>query len=218
MNKTVLKFIAVSAVLTVSALSPKLLCREALSEEFAEGLTEEFAENGTPARMGADRGPYHMGEGNKFSSRARVKRGPDGGPGGNIQEGAPGGGREKLAAVLGLSDEQQEKIKAQRESHMKMMKDTADLMKIKKLELKYALERDTVNTGTVASLVEEIKSLMGKQLELRVTGTLAMKEILTSEQYDRFQGFARRRRGRNENTGKMRQEPSQAGGNQKRGF
>ena len=154
-------------------------------------------------------GPPQQGQGmGVFGSRGNAPQGN--GPRGNRLQGGGGqqcqGGRGsrlnrekvfgKIIQELGLTSEQQKLIKEQQTASKSSMRDAAHLLSIKKMELKYELEKEDTDKEKIDGLVSEIKSLLGKQFELRVETTLAMKEIFTAEQYEKFKRLTRQVPGR----------------------
>jgi len=94
---------------------------------------------------------------------------------------------EKIIQELDLSPEQQELINKQRAGHREKRRQTFQTLRTKRLELKQELEKQDVDKKKIDSLVSEIKPLLGKLLDLRVESILAMKEILTPEQFEKLQ-------------------------------
>jgi len=92
----------------------------------------------------------------------------------------------KLTKELKLTPEQQQQIKEQRNQQKDKSKALRDELREKRLELKEELEKQDINKGKIYLLVAEIEGLMGDQLEQRVEGVLAMREILTPEQFEKF--------------------------------
>ena len=126
---------------------------------YAEGTHENcgMGEKGTEAEYGHQRG-----------------RGP--------KEGA----MAKLIEELGLTPEQQEQLKTQREAHRGKMKELHETLKTKRAELKEELEKAGSNEGRINSLASEVKSLMSESVDLRVGNILEVKAILTPEQFEEF--------------------------------
>lgn len=119
----------------------------------------------------------------------------EGGPRG--QRGSQGQGKGKdLMEKLGLTEEQQEALREQREGHREKIRSLMETLRDKKAQLRVELEKEEVDKEKIDSLINEIKPLLGGQIELRVEGALAMKEILTPEQYKKFQEFAKKKRKR----------------------
>lgn len=98
---------------------------------------------------------------------------------------------DNLTRELDLTPEQQGQIKKQRSEHRKKNRELKDEVSAKRLELKQELERQTTNKKRIDSIVAELKILMGNQLSQRVEGILSIREILTPEQFNKFQQRAR---------------------------
>jgi len=109
------------------------------------------------------------------------------GPHGKAQkEGCMGMHREKMVKELGLTQEQQEKLKEHKQSTMGQMKELREKVKEKRNELKVELEKKELNRSKIDSIVAELKGLNGKKIEHRVEKILFMRELLTDEQYEKF--------------------------------
>ncbi len=93
---------------------------------------------------------------------------------------------DKLTKELNLTPEQQQQIKKQRNQQKEKSKALRGELREKRFELKEELEKQDINKGKIYLLVAEIEGLMGDQLEQRVEGVLAMREILTPEQLEKF--------------------------------
>ncbi len=92
----------------------------------------------------------------------------------------------KLAEELNLTPEQQQQIKKQRNQQKEKSKALRDELREKRFELKEELEKQDINKRKIYLLIAEIEGLTGDQLEQRVEGVLAMREILTPEQLEKF--------------------------------
>lgn len=89
---------------------------------------------------------------------------------------------DNFAKELGLTDEQQAQLKAQREQSQKENQATRQELKAKNQELRQELEKAAIDEAKVNGLVSEITALEGKKLSQHVSGVIAMKKILTPEQ------------------------------------
>ena len=129
----------------------------------------------------------------------RAEPGMEDGPGFGPESGMSDGQREKrfdaMEKELGLSKEQSEKLrahrKAQRETGMALMQE----MKAKREALRAELDKPTLDTSKVKALNEELKALHNKMADHRLTAVLELREILTPEQFKKFQAKAQERRG-----------------------
>jgi len=100
---------------------------------------------------------------------------------------------EKMVEQLDLTEEQKGLIKQHQASHREKMKSLMETLKEKKTRLRQELEKTDINKKRLTTLVNEIKPLLGRQLDMRVEGILAMKEILTPEQFQKFQELIKQR-------------------------
>lgn len=112
-----------------------------------------------------------------------------GGPGG---PGGPGEGKDlppKLIKKLGLTEEQQEKVKSIRmNAEKEKIKIEAEL-RIKQIDMQEQLEKKSVNEKEVSKLIDGIADLQKKMLENRIKTILALKKILTPEQQEKIKKF-----------------------------
>jgi len=145
--------------------------------------------------------------------KGRQERSPMGQRGTQGQEKMRDGGQERqyptcgdnrqgkgkdLTEKLGLTEEQQEALREQREGHREKVRSLMESLRDKKDQLRTELEKEEVDKGKIDNLINEIKPLLGNQIELRVEGTLAMREILTPGQYEKFREFAKKKRKRSQ--------------------
>ncbi len=93
---------------------------------------------------------------------------------------------ENLVQELNLTPEQQEQIKKQRNEQAQKTKALRNRLQAKRKQLREELEKQAVDKNKIDSLVVEIKSLMGQQLEHRVERVISMSEILTPEQFEKM--------------------------------
>ena len=93
----------------------------------------------------------------------------------------------KLTEELGLTPEQKTQLDAQKEAFKAKNQAVRDKLKAKKEELRSELEKPTVDRAKINATIEDIKSLTGEKLNNRVDKILAMKSILTPEQFAKLQ-------------------------------
>jgi len=96
-------------------------------------------------------------------------------------------GKQDFMKKLNLSPEQKSQITKQQDMDKEKGKELRDKMQAKRLELKKELERSEVDTNKVNAIITDIKTLTGEQLDLRVNSIMAMKQILTPEQFKKLQ-------------------------------
>jgi len=157
-----------------------------------------------PTEQGVGTAEFGFEQGNGPSPNPGIGNGPSRGfgRGNGPAQGCRGGGFDKekmferIVQELGLTAEQQQLMKEQRAAHKAKAKETMEALKAKKQQLRQAIEKYRTDEGAVNALLDDIKRLMGAQLELRVEDALAMKKILTEEQYERFTQLIKRRGGK----------------------
>jgi len=107
----------------------------------------------------------------------------------------PGEGKfDKLTEELGLSPEQKTQLDAQREAFKSKNEAAWEKLKAKKEELRAELEKPTVDRAKVSAIIEDMKNLEGEKLNNRVDKILAMKSILTPEQFTKLQDKMQKKR------------------------
>ncbi len=112
--------------------------------------------------------------------------GPDSGEEGDGRKGGRGGGFKEMFDKLDLTPEQQEQMKENRQSNREQMKATKDALSAERQALKQELQKPEIDKAAVDRTVSSIKELQGKMIDQRVEGFLAMKAILTPEQFQKL--------------------------------
>jgi Spy/CpxP family protein refolding chaperone len=169
----------------------KRLIRTAVIAAFVLSFTVAYAQEGGEEPEYQEGPQYQEGV---------CQRGPQGkGPRG---EGGPQGRSpnkekffEKIVEELDLTAQQQEALRQQRAEHRDKIKALMENLGSKKMALCTELEKEQIDKEKIDGIVNEIKPLLGQQIELRVEDTLAMKEILTAEQYQKFHKFVKKKKG-----------------------
>lgn len=87
---------------------------------------------------------------------------------------------------LGLTEDQQKKMREIRESQRTKMQSLLKELQSKHAELKSLLDKPETSRADVAALVKQIKDLQNKKLDQRIEAVFAAKAILTPEQYIKF--------------------------------
>ncbi|MFH1441519.1 MAG: Spy/CpxP family protein refolding chaperone [Candidatus Omnitrophota bacterium] len=99
-----------------------------------------------------------------------------------------GGDRKgRIFEKLNLTPEQQKSLEGNRKIQREKMKELRAAMKEKQEQLQQALREPSADKASVEPIVNEIKTLQAQSLEYRIDGILAVKQILTPEQYAQFQ-------------------------------
>ncbi|MFH1898836.1 MAG: periplasmic heavy metal sensor [Candidatus Desantisbacteria bacterium] len=88
---------------------------------------------------------------------------------------------------LNLTAEQKTKIKQNRREQQGKIEDLQDALHEKQATLRDKLSDPNVSREGVAPIAAEVKSLHAKLTDCRIDGIFAVKEILTPEQYAKFQ-------------------------------
>lgn len=97
---------------------------------------------------------------------------------------------EKIKAMhekLGLTPAQEKALKAHRESHREEGKKLWQEVRGKRESLRQELQKNPVDEPKVRALHDELKALDAKQADHRFAGVLAVRKILTPEQFKKFQ-------------------------------
>jgi Spy/CpxP family protein refolding chaperone len=98
----------------------------------------------------------------------------------------PGMGRMEKAEELKLTDDQKEGVQ---EIHYNFNKNAIGLkaeLKTSRLELRHLLMQDDPDQQQISKLVDRIADAQKKLLKNQVDKKLALKEILTPEQFEKF--------------------------------
>jgi len=130
------------------------------------------------------------------------------------------GRKGRMLQELNLTLEQQKQLEENRQAQRQELMKLHTAIRQKQEQLQQALKGPAVTEGSVAPLVNQIKSLQGQLIDLRVKGILAVKGILTAEQFAKFQEktqnwqekrkghFQYRRQRRNASPGNGNKEPA----------
>ncbi len=102
--------------------------------------------------------------------------------------------KERVIKKLNLTQEQQGKLAEHRKAHRESMMKLRAAMKEERAELQEELRKPDFTEATVRPLVEEIKALQSEMIDLRVDGVFAVKDILTPEQFVKFQQIVKHKK------------------------
>ena len=94
----------------------------------------------------------------------------------------------RVMEKLDLSAEQKEQIDSQRDEQKAQFKKVIDDLKKAKEALKDELDKPDSDQNAVDKLAARIKSCQGQLVDLRINGILAIKRILTLEQFVQMKG------------------------------
>jgi len=94
---------------------------------------------------------------------------------------------QRMEKDLNLTPQQQQKLRDNRKAQRERMSQLLNQMKEKQQILRQELKKPSVTKASLAPILAEIKSLQAQLINSRVDGILAVKEILTPEQFAKFQ-------------------------------
>ena len=98
-----------------------------------------------------------------------------------------GGGKERVIKELNLTEVQQKQLEANRKAQSQERGKLRAAIGEKQKQLQEALKNPAVTKAAVEPLANEIKSLQAQLIDMRINGIFAVKEILTPEQFAKFQ-------------------------------
>lgn len=93
---------------------------------------------------------------------------------------------KKMSEELQLTPQQKEQLTKEKEEFASRSKDLREKIKTARTGLKMELEKPAPDKAKVNSLVTEIKDMVGQQIQNRVDKVMAMKQILTPEQFNKM--------------------------------
>lgn len=106
-------------------------------------------------------------------------------------KGGPGGPRgemiDELVKELDLTPEQRASVEKQCGEHREKNKEIGDKLRAKMDGLKEELEKKDTDRAKIDTFTGEIKNLQGELTEQRIGHILAVKAILTPEQFEKLQ-------------------------------
>lgn len=115
-----------------------------------------------------------------FSGRAYAKMFEE-------DQGRPNKGKaDQIIQQLHLTPQQEAQIKQLQTVNRKKAKELFRRLREKRIELAEELDKPRSNYARIEALILELKQLQGRLIEHRVNDILKMKEILTPEQYQKF--------------------------------
>ena len=100
---------------------------------------------------------------------------------------------EKFHKDLGLTPQQEQQLKAQREQYRAQKQALFGQIKEKTEQMQAELQKPDMNEAKVKQLHAELQSLRSKAADTRLDSVLAVRQVLTPEQFQKFnekkQGF-----------------------------
>ena len=96
---------------------------------------------------------------------------------------------KKMTEQLQLTPQQKTELDKQREEFAAKTKGLMEQIKSTRTALREELDKATPDKAQVNSLVAQLKDLIGQQIQSKVDKVMAMKTVLTAEQYGKMKGF-----------------------------
>ena len=93
---------------------------------------------------------------------------------------------KKMTEELQLTPQQKEALDKDRAEFGSKSKDLRDKMQAARTSLKQELDKPTLDNGRIDALATELKALSGQQIQNRIDKVMAMKRILTPEQFNKM--------------------------------
>ena len=100
---------------------------------------------------------------------------------------------ERLTKELDLTDEQKAEMQKLREESWAEKKELNNQLKDARKELGEELKKPSSDRGRINNIATKMKNLQGKMIDDRIDHFLAVKEILTDEQFQKFQDLQQER-------------------------
>lgn len=101
---------------------------------------------------------------------------------------------QKIFRQLNLSEDQKSKLKAMRSANKDTNRAKRKEIKAKLKDIRMKMKAGGVSTDELKSLHSQKKSLKNEMMDLRFSRMLALKEILTAEQFQKFQELRKDRK------------------------
>lgn len=114
--------------------------------------------------------------------------------------------RKSVLKELNLTNEQGKSLEENRQGQRQRMVGIISALKAQKEKLEQVMKKDSATKAEVEPIVAEIKSLQAQLIDQRINGILAVKKILTPEQFTRFQELTQRKGGKMQGGGFSRQQ------------
>ena len=93
---------------------------------------------------------------------------------------------KEMNKQLGVTEEQEQKLKEHREKNQAKMQTLRDQLKEKKEAIRQELEKTEFNEAQVKALQNEIKNLQNQKEDIQLEGILEVRKILSQEQFKKF--------------------------------
>lgn len=103
--------------------------------------------------------------------------------------------KDDIFKDLNLTQEQRDRLKADREKQKNAMQAIHDGMRKARTDLKAELEKPAVDKARIDAIAAELKSFSDRMVDLRIASLLSLKEILTPEQFKKMHDKMEERKG-----------------------
>lgn len=110
---------------------------------------------------------------------------------------------EKMHEQLGLSDEQKAQLKEHRQTHRKEMKDVRKQMKDVRESIRQELQSPDLDEAKIKSLKNDLNELMTRMSDHKLEGVLKVRQILTPQQFEKFNELTEDRRDKQKGSKKV---------------
>lgn len=97
--------------------------------------------------------------------------------------------KEKMFQEMGVTPEQQEKLRAHRESHKEKFKELSQTIREQKKTIGEELQKEELNLDNVRQQHNELKAMKAQMEDARLEGILEVRQILTAQQFSKFMEF-----------------------------
>jgi Spy/CpxP family protein refolding chaperone len=112
--------------------------------------------------------------------------------------GKPEGRRQPkpIVKALGLTPEQEKSLGENRQAQRQQLVRIVSALKVQKEKLEQAIKEYSVTKADVEPIVRTIKALQARLIDQRINGIFAAKDILTPEQFTKFQKLVAQYKGK----------------------
>ena len=97
--------------------------------------------------------------------------------------------KEEMYKELGITPEQAEQLKAQKEKHREGVKGLFEEIKARRQALGEELQKEEIDLDAVRKIHNDLKALNAQKEDKRLEGILEAREILTPEQFAQMMQF-----------------------------
>lgn len=108
---------------------------------------------------------------------------------------------------LDLSEEQRQALKEHKQGHREEMKSLKSEIQAKREALQAEMQKGDFSADKVKAINDELKTLQNKMSDQRLEGILEVREILTPEQFSKFNELKESHHDQRKNDGDERQGP-----------